>query len=93
MDILTSNYCELKSFFKIVLGTQTFSTQNSIIRVNCLDCLDRTNIIQNLIAWKIFTNMVKLNSVKICSNTHQKISILNFLNQNLIQCGQIMEIA
>ena len=26
--------------------------QNGIIRTNCLDCLDRTNVIQARIAWK-----------------------------------------
>jgi hypothetical protein len=32
--------------------------QTGIIRTSCLDCLDRTNIIQTRIAWKIFENQV-----------------------------------
>jgi hypothetical protein len=32
--------------------------QNGIIRTNCLDCLDRTNVIQARIAWKVLENQV-----------------------------------
>eukprot|EP00834_Sanchytrium_tribonematis_P001296 NODE_30_length_37342_cov_0.449507.p23 type:complete len:174 gc:universal NODE_30_length_37342_cov_0.449507:15169-15690(+) len=30
--------------------------QMSIIRTNCMDCLDRTNVIQTQIAWVVLTN-------------------------------------
>ena len=32
--------------------------QTGVIRVNCLDCLDRTNIIQTRIGWKMFEKQV-----------------------------------
>ena len=32
--------------------------QMGIVRVNCLDCLDRTNALQTVIAWKILTLIV-----------------------------------
>jgi len=27
-------------------------TQKGLFRTNCMDCLDRTNVIQSLIAWE-----------------------------------------
>jgi hypothetical protein len=33
--------------------------QNGIIRTNCLDCLDRTNVVQARIAWKVLELLVK----------------------------------
>lgn len=29
------------------------NTQNGIIRTNCMDCLDRTNVVQSVIARKL----------------------------------------
>jgi hypothetical protein len=33
--------------------------QAGIIRINCLDCLDRTNVIQTRLGWKMLEKMVK----------------------------------
>ena len=38
--------------------TSIIKEQLGIIRTNCLDCLDRTNVIQTRIAWKIIENQL-----------------------------------
>ena len=34
-------------------------TQTSIIRTNCMDCLDRTNVVQSVFAKHFLTNMLR----------------------------------
>ena len=66
----------LFGFFACNLKTnQIFSIQKGTPRTNCLDCLDRTNVVQTRISWKILENM--FNFLKI----DQKM-ILNIFNQN-----------
>lgn len=55
----------LESIFKIFryyhenLSTgHKIKEQKGIIRTNCLDCLDRTNVIQARIGWKVLENLV-----------------------------------
>jgi hypothetical protein len=56
----------LESVFKIFkyyhedsTNGQNIKEQNGIVRTNCLDCLDRTNVIQARIAWKVLENQVR----------------------------------
>jgi len=56
----------LESVFKIFkyyhedsANGQNIKEQTGIIRTNCLDCLDRTNVIQARIAWKVLENQVR----------------------------------
>ena len=50
----------LFSFFsKDINSDEIFSVQKGTIRTNCLDCLDRTNVIQTRICWLIIENMFK----------------------------------
>ena len=46
-------YCEDSNTGEII------KEQTGIIRTNCLDCLDRTNVIQTRFAWKMLEIMVK----------------------------------
>ncbi|EGC35666.1 hypothetical protein DICPUDRAFT_78660 [Dictyostelium purpureum] len=46
-------------FFQNANG-QVQSKQNGIIRTNCKDCLDRTNIVQSRISWILFENHLRL---------------------------------
>ena len=38
--------------------------QNGIIRTNCIDCLDRTNVVQSIISKKIIENQIKNISIE-----------------------------
>jgi phosphatidylinositol-bisphosphatase len=35
------------------------SKQQGVIRTNCLDCLDRTNVVQSSISWDVLMNMLR----------------------------------
>jgi phosphatidylinositol-bisphosphatase len=62
LDIFVDN---LESVFKIFKyfhednKGEILRQQNGIIRTNCLDCLDRTNVIQARIAWRSLERHVK----------------------------------
>ena len=43
------------------------SQQTGLIRTNCLDCLDRTNAVQLLIAWHVFLNQIRGHMNKLSS--------------------------
>ena len=66
----------LFGFFACNLKTnQIFSIQKGTPRTNCLDCLDRTNVVQTRITWKILENMFSFLKID-----HKM--ILNIFNQN-----------
>ena len=51
---------EVFGFFACNIKTnEIFSIQKGTPRTNCLDCLDRTNVVQTRISWKIFEKMLK----------------------------------
>ena len=51
---------EVFKFFSINLKTnEILSIQNGTTRTNCLDCLDRTNVIETRISWLVLQNMFK----------------------------------
>ena len=67
---------ELFGFFSCNLKTNDiFSVQKGTPRTNCLDCLDRTNVVQTRISWKILEKM--FNFLKI-----EKNNMLNIFNPN-----------
>ena len=63
---------EVFSFFLRNLNTNEISCiQKGTTRTNCLDCLDRTNIIQTRISWLVLENMFKY--LKLDNQNFQKI--------------------
>ena len=64
IDILmenVSNISELLGFFaKNINNEKVLCIQNGTTRTNCLDCLDRTNVIETRISWLFLENMLKL---------------------------------
>ena len=55
-----SNFKDLFSFFsEDIYSKKIYCTQNGTTRTNCLDCLDRTNVIETRISWLILENMFK----------------------------------
>ena len=62
-----SPFIELFGFFSCNLNTnEIFSIQKGTPRTNCLDCLDRTNVVQTRKSWKIFEKI--FNFLKIDKN-------------------------
>ena len=63
IDILIdkiSNISELLSFFaKDLIKEKVLCIQNGTTRTNCLDCLDRTNVVETRISWLFLENMLK----------------------------------
>ena len=62
LDIFVGNVESVFKIFKFYHENsstgQKLKEQTGIIRTNCLDCLDRTNVIQARIAWKVLENQV-----------------------------------
>ena len=51
---------EIFNFFSKNINTnEIYSIQKGTTRTNCLDCLDRTNVIQTRISWLVLKNMFK----------------------------------
>lgn len=51
---------ELKSHgYLLVKPGQTVELQKGVIRTNCIDCLDRTNVVQSVIGQKILTDQLR----------------------------------
>ena len=47
-----------KFYCEDALTGKIYKEQIGVIRTNCLDCLDRTNVIQTKIAWKMLEMQV-----------------------------------
>jgi hypothetical protein len=64
IDMLIKNVENVLNIFKFycedVNTGEIIKEQNGIMRTNCLDCLDRTNVIQTRFAWKMLEIMVFL---------------------------------
>jgi len=62
IDLLINNVENVLNIFKFycedVNTGEIIKEQTGIIRTNCLDCLDRTNVIQTRFAWKMLEIMV-----------------------------------
>lgn len=62
IDLLIKNVENVMNIFKFycedVQTGEIIKEQTGIIRTNCLDCLDRTNVIQTRFAWKMLEIMV-----------------------------------
>ena len=59
--IKLNQFIEFSNFFSYNLkNNNILSMQKSIPRINCLDCLNRTNLVQSIISWKILENMFKM---------------------------------
>ena len=71
-----SPFINLFNFFSYDLtNNNIYSIQKGTMRTNCLDCLDRTNVIQTRISWKVLEKMFSF--LQIDNNT-----ISNIFNQN-----------
>ncbi|KAJ3127318.1 Phosphatidylinositide phosphatase SAC1 [Nowakowskiella sp. JEL0407] len=55
-DLLQQGYCCVDRLFTVL------RTQTSVIRTNCMDCLDRTNVVQTVFARRVLTaQLIDLN--------------------------------
>jgi endonuclease/exonuclease/phosphatase family metal-dependent hydrolase len=65
-NLVTTMNQVVKKFghFSVIPGSAIISSvQQGVIRTNCLDCLDRTNAIQTLFAWKFLQPRISKNQV------------------------------
>lgn len=64
LDTFVNNLDSVFKIFKFyqenTLTGEKIKDQIGIIRTNCLDCLDRTNVIQARIAWRVIENQVEI---------------------------------
>lgn len=52
MDML-NDLIDQASYFAVDRNKEVLEEQSGVVRTNCMDCLDRTNVVQSLIARKI----------------------------------------
>ncbi|ESN91957.1 hypothetical protein HELRODRAFT_116244 [Helobdella robusta] len=57
LDILNEHHNEISYFF--MQDSIVEKTQNGVFRTNCIDCLDRTNVVQSMIAKKVLLEQLK----------------------------------
>ena len=58
IDMLKSNLVNMGFFVEQWTSKKILNFQKGVIRVNCLDCLDRTNIVQTKLCLHILKKMV-----------------------------------
>ncbi|CAG8548769.1 2260_t:CDS:10 [Paraglomus brasilianum] len=59
-------------------GSQICKTQTSVVRTNCMDCLDRTNVVQSTIAKWVLTQ--QLRAIGVLSNKERIDEVLEFMH-------------
>jgi len=48
-----------QGYFMCDSSRQTLRQQTGVVRTNCMDCLDRTNVVQSMIARRILTEQLR----------------------------------
>lgn len=61
-----SNDQDRFNYFLLDKNKQMISIQEGVFRTNCIDCLDRTNVVQSMIAWRNLSTVLQV-SAKIFS--------------------------
>jgi hypothetical protein len=56
IELLESELDEFKYYWSI--GSEGVLSQTGVVRMNCIDCLDRTNVVQTCIARHIFKQVM-----------------------------------
>ena len=59
MDELTDTINSM-DYFRVNQEQTILSFQNGVVRTNCMDCLDRTNVVQSLIARFVLEKQLKV---------------------------------
>lgn len=49
---------EQMGYFLLLEDGTLLSTQDGVFRTNCIDCLDRTNVVQSMIAKKVLNDVL-----------------------------------
>lgn len=66
LDRLAHEQDELSMFLLTRDGTLV-SQQDGVFRTNCIDCLDRTNVVQSMLAKRSLTNALQV-SLQFCAH-------------------------
>lgn len=62
MQNLVDEWGKMLDFFGYYRDGLRGREQSGVVRTNCLDCLDRTNVVQSKIAWRMFKKQVLLSA-------------------------------
>lgn len=55
-----SNDQDQFSYFFIDKNKRLISLQEGVFRTNCIDCLDRTNVVQSMLAWRSLSKVLQV---------------------------------
>lgn len=72
---------EEQGFFK-ANGAMVLRKQTSIVRTNCMDCLDRTNVVQSILGRTVLNTQLTELGVLAKGQTFESISDFEFLFRN-----------
>ena len=84
---------DLYGFFCISKNGTIISSQKGIFRTNCIDCLDRTNVVQGLLAKRILhIQLIKFNIIGENESIESNDEIYNVFRKVWADNGDIMSI-
>ncbi|OII72372.1 uncharacterized protein cubi_01252 [Cryptosporidium ubiquitum] len=78
IGIIQGHYSSSDNEFKVIIG----NIQDGICRTNCIDCLDRTNVVQSVIGRRVVHNVLK---------QLLELKLINFNNNNQSEHGPAFE--
>jgi hypothetical protein len=59
MTTRSKNDSKSNKIYSVKTKMKVEKRQNGVVRTNCLDCLDRTNVVQTKICIKVFEDILK----------------------------------
>jgi hypothetical protein len=85
LDILMARLAydqEQMAYFLLTRDGVLVSVQDGIFRTNCIDCLDRTNVVQSMLAKRVLSDA--LSKLEILRNVDEHPSLESLFKQVLI---------
>jgi len=82
MDRLKNDIIEQSYYLATADGT-VLQRQNGVFRVNCIDCLDRTNVVHSMLARSVLENQLAKLGIISPGDTIQQYATFNHLYQNI----------
>lgn len=73
---------EQMGYFLLTRDNVLVSVQDGIFRTNCIDCLDRTNVVQSMLAKRVFADT--LSKLEILRNVNEHPSLEHLFKQVFI---------
>eukprot|EP00112_Aurelia_sp_Birch-Aquarium-sp1_P022960 Seg666.6 transcript_id=Seg666.6/GoldUCD/mRNA.D3Y31 product="Phosphatidylinositide phosphatase SAC1-B" protein_id=Seg666.6/GoldUCD/D3Y31 len=70
-------------YFKVDNQGEMLQTQLGVFRTNCIDCLDRTNVVQSMIARKVLERQLRDSKILEAGESPGSDSLLEFIFKNM----------